>query len=358
MMAFVNGMGRLTEGSGHPENVVVLAEGSNDETFSSLNFSETGDIDHQQGIMRGEIDKNEGKALVSREVYVIANMPIPPQEGQSTGAQERGKVRKVLIDQNAFILTDAAGNDRPFYLADNGKVFANNIEGKLENLKPGDDIWIAYQERASQGWATEIRGSSRRRFVQIRGIEDPLIAAEVHRLDLFPGGTWFSDAGVEELPAAEKNKPSETAIQTVIGDGIAREMGADLKKERLEVGDVFELGPKKWKVVGIMKSEGKTFDSEVWANRGYIGELFGKRGVISSMVVRATNADEANRLVDDLKNNYKKANLNPETEFEYFSKSSGMTTQLRIGILFLMFSMAAGGLLCVLNALCAVFRHR
>src|SRR5260370_2288670 len=86
MMAFVNGMGKLTEGSGHPENVVVLAEGANDETFSSLNFSETGDIDHQQGIMRGELDKNEGKALVSREVYVITNIPIPPQQGQSTGA--------------------------------------------------------------------------------------------------------------------------------------------------------------------------------------------------------------------------------------------------------------------------------
>ena len=358
MMAFVNGMGRLTEGSGHPENVVVLAEGSNDETFSSLNFSETGDIDHQQGIMRGEIDKNEGRALVSREVYVIANMPIPPQEGQSTSAQERGKVRKVLIDQNAFILTDAAGNDRPFYLADNGKVFANNIEGKLENLKPGDDIWIAYQERASQGWATEIRGSSRRRFVQIRGIEDPLIAAEVHRLDLFPGGTWFSDAGVEELPAAEKNKPSETAIQTVIGDGIARELGSDLKKKRLEVGDVFELGPKKWKVVGILQSAGTTFNSEVWGKRAYVGELYGKPNSISSLVIRTASAKDAEWLAQDLKENYKKSNLQTQTETQYYSKLQGISTQLQVAIIILTVFMAIGGIFGLMNTMFAAISQR
>ena len=80
--------------------------------------------------------------LASKEVYVIANMPIPPKEGHTSGPQMRGKVRKVLIDQNAFILTDTASNERRFQLAESGKVFANNIEGKLENLKPGDDIYV------------------------------------------------------------------------------------------------------------------------------------------------------------------------------------------------------------------------
>ena len=76
MMAFVNGMGKLTEGSGHADNVVVLAEGANDESFSSLNFTEIGDIERQKGVMAGELPGNEGKPLASKEVYVIANMPI------------------------------------------------------------------------------------------------------------------------------------------------------------------------------------------------------------------------------------------------------------------------------------------
>src|SRR5438132_10672022 len=44
MLAFVNGMRRLTENSGHPENVVVLSEGATDEAFSNLGYSDTSDL--------------------------------------------------------------------------------------------------------------------------------------------------------------------------------------------------------------------------------------------------------------------------------------------------------------------------
>jgi ABC-type lipoprotein release transport system permease subunit len=358
MMAFVNGMGKLTEGSGHADNVVVLAEGANDESFSSLNFTEIGDIERQKGVMAGELPGNEGKPLASKEVYVIANMPIPPKEGHASGPQMRGKVRKVLIDQNAFVLTDTASNERRFQLAESGKVFANNIEGKLENLKPGDDIWMAYEDRGPDGWALEIQGSNRRRFIQIRGIEEPLISAEVHRLDLFPGGQWFSAAGVEELPTIDKDKNSETAIQTVIGDGIARELGPDLKKERLEVGDIFELGPRKWKVVGILQSAGTTFNSEVWAKRGYIGELYGKPNTISSMVIRTGSAADAELLAEDLKENYKKANLQTQTETQYYSKLQGISAQLQVAIIFLTVFMAVGGVFGLMNTMFAAISQR
>ncbi len=358
MLAFVNGMARLTDGSGHADNVVVLAEGSNDETFSSLNFSETSDIDRVPGIMIGTYKGNEGKPLASREVYVIANQPIPPKEGQTAGLQMRGKVRKILIDQNAFILTDDNGDDRTFHLVDGGKVFANNIEGKLENLKPGDNIWMAYEEKGSEGWATEVWGSNRRRFVQVRGIEDPIIATEVHRLELSPGSEWFSSAGVEELPTSDKGKRPETAIQAVLGEGIAREMGPDLKKERLEIGDVFELGPRKWKVVGILMSAGTTFNSEVWAKRGYVGELYGKPNSISSIIIRTASASEAERLAEDLKTNYKKSNLQTQTETEYYSKLRGINTQLLVAIIFLTVFMAVGGIFGLMNTMFAAISQR
>src|SRR2546421_5959083 len=74
MLAFVNGMSRLTEGSGYPDNLVVLADGSNDESFSSLPFSETSDVDHQPGLLQWQKDdKSKPQALVSRELYVVAN---------------------------------------------------------------------------------------------------------------------------------------------------------------------------------------------------------------------------------------------------------------------------------------------
>src|SRR5690349_3144922 len=43
MLSFVNGMARLTQGSGHPENVIVLSDGATDESFSSMNYSDTDD---------------------------------------------------------------------------------------------------------------------------------------------------------------------------------------------------------------------------------------------------------------------------------------------------------------------------
>src|SRR5579883_445068 len=35
MLAFVNGMQKMTEASGHPDNVIVLSDGATDEIFSN-----------------------------------------------------------------------------------------------------------------------------------------------------------------------------------------------------------------------------------------------------------------------------------------------------------------------------------
>jgi ABC-type antimicrobial peptide transport system permease subunit len=217
---------------------------------------------------------------------------------------------------------------------------------------------MAYEDWGSDSWATEIRGSNRRRFVQIRGIEDPLIAAEVHRLSLFPGGQWFNEAGVEELPAIGKEKKSETAVQAVIGEGLAWEMGPDVQKERLEVGDVFELGPKKYKVVGILMSAGTTFNSEVWAKRSYIGELYGKPNTISVIVLRTPSAAEASRLAKELPESYQKAFLTTQTETEYYSKLQGITTRFKVAIILLTVFMAIGGIFGLMNTMFAVISQR
>ncbi|RPI86620.1 MAG: hypothetical protein EHM42_05840, partial [Planctomycetaceae bacterium] len=48
----------------------------------------------------------------------------------------------------------------------------------------------------------------RRRFVQLRGIEDPAMSAYIHGLSLKEGGQWFSEAGVEESPSASGGTPT------------------------------------------------------------------------------------------------------------------------------------------------------
>jgi putative ABC transport system permease protein len=277
MLAFVNGMARLTEGSGHPENVMVLSDGATDESFSNMTYSDTSDVERIAGVLSDA----QGRPLCSKEVYIIATQQLPAAPGRTP----------------------------------------------------------------------------RRRFVQVRGIEDPILASQVHGMQLLPGGHWFSEAGVEQLAAKEAGQERETAIQAVLGEGVARELGHDIKKERLEVGDVFELGPRKWVVMGIMQSSGSTFGSEIWAKGSYVAQLYGKF-VISSLVLRTADPATARAVVDDVNTKFKKSALQAQVETDYYSKLSATNKQFLGGIIFVTIIMAIGGIFGVMNTMFAAISQR
>src|SRR3954471_24733120 len=143
MLSFVNGMYKLTLGSGQPGNVMVLAEGSTDESFSNVQIADAGDIELQPGIARDEA----GRPMASRETYVVVNQPV--------------QVRHP--------------------------------------------------------------GRPKGRFTQVRGVEDAELSGLVHGLMLYDGGQWISREGVRSIG------PGQEAIQAVLGEGIARELGRDRK---------------------------------------------------------------------------------------------------------------------------------
>jgi ABC-type lipoprotein release transport system permease subunit len=78
MLAFVNGMNRLSEGTGHPGNIVVLSEGANDELNSNLSVSDAGEIAALREIARDP----QGRPLCSREVYVGISQPAGERAGR------------------------------------------------------------------------------------------------------------------------------------------------------------------------------------------------------------------------------------------------------------------------------------
>ena len=45
-------------------------------------------------------------------------------------------------------------------------------------------------------------GRPKRRFLQFRGLDDPALSAGIHDLQLYAGGSWFSQAGVRQLPGS------------------------------------------------------------------------------------------------------------------------------------------------------------
>lgn len=202
--------------------------------------------------------------------------------------------------------------------------------------------------------------SPQRRFVQMRGVDDPVISGMVHGVTLLPNGRWFSSAGVQELPGQ-----SESAIEVVIGEGVARELArgrseAALKTaknpQRLEIGDVFNIANRNWLIVGVMQSSGSTFDSEVWGKQSILGPKFGKT-TYTSLVMRAENAAAALKLRDLLRN-YEKASINPLLETDYFASLSQINKQFEFGILFVTVFIAIGGVFGVMNTMFAAISQR
>jgi ABC-type antimicrobial peptide transport system permease subunit len=114
----------------------------------------------------------------------------------------------------------------------------------------------------------------------------------------------------------------------------------------------------KWKVVGILKSSGTIFGSEVWAKRSYVGQRYGKEFTISSITIRAESPAAAKQLTANLKDNFKKVKLNPQTEIDYYSKQRSFLTILLTAIIVLTIFMALGGIFGVMNTMFAAISQR
>jgi len=280
MLAFVNGMYRLTEGSGNPSNLMILSEGSTDESFSNLGFSDTGDIENQPGIAR-----DGTTPLCSKETYLVVNQPLP---------------------------------DAP-------------------------------------------PGRPKRRFLQLRGVDDPDISALVHEITLHPGGTWFSNAGVRDVEGE-----AESRIEAVVGEGVARILVQNRSEEekktarhptRADAGDTFSLGGRMWLITGVMQSTGSTFDSEVWAKRSTVGPIFGKT-TYTTLSARCESPAAAAKLKSYFNNDYKKSALNAQVETDYFNNLAQTNKQFLYAIIFVALIMAVGGVFGVMNTMFAAISQR
>jgi ABC-type antimicrobial peptide transport system permease subunit len=274
MLAFVNGMYKLTEGSSHPENLIVLTDGATDELFSNLGFGDITEVQYMPKDAHGQ----PLAAEVSWEVYIVVNQ-------------------------------------------------------RIKNAP---------------------KGARQRRFIQLRGMTDPIRSGVVHQVKLHEGGQWFSEAGAQ---LREGGGPTDLLIQAVLGEGIARELGHDLGRPTLQVGDSFELGPRTWIVTGIMMSSGSTFDSEIWAKRQIAGELFGKDGC-TTVVMRTPDGPTAKFVAKDLTENYKKPAVQATPENEYYDKLNTTNQQFLYAIVFVTIIMAVGGIFGVMNTMFAAISAR
>ncbi len=319
MLAFVNGMAQLTEQSGQPGNVIVLSDGATDELISNLGYNDSSDVALQPGVLRDE----HNHPLASREVYLVVNQPIA--------------TKLISASPSLRVSASAAGH------------------ADTQTRRRGDTASRDEKAREAIAQVGE-SGAGKRRFMQVRGLEDPAMAAKVHGMQLFPGGRWLSDSGVQKLRLSDSGR-DEVVFEAVLGEGVAGELGKDRGEEMLRVGELFDLGPRKWIVVGIMRSSGSTFGSEIWAKASLVGPQFGKENLFTSIVLRTADAAAAQRLSKSLKN-YKKAALLAMTETEYFSKLSATNQQFLVAIIFVTIVMSIGGIFGVMNTMFAAIAQR
>ncbi|MGL6094375.1 MAG: ABC transporter permease [Fimbriiglobus sp.] len=190
----------------------------------------------------------------------------------------------------------------------------------------------------------------RRRFVQLRTLEIPDLAAEVHGVSLYPGGSWFAAAGVDDA----------SRIQCVLGEGAATALGPDRGKPRLGPGDTFELGDMQWVVTGVIMSEGTTFGSEIWAKRfNRITKPFGKENY-TTLVLR-TDADTAaasKALAFHLSTRYTQQKLKAFSEPEYYAELSKTNNTFLVAVVVVAVVMAIGGVFGMMTTMFASIAQR
>lgn len=208
-------------------------------------------------------------------------------------------------------------------------------------------------------------GGPKRRFIQLRGVEDPLISAVVHDIELHDGGAWFSSVGVERR-AVDGSGVTDDLIQAVIGEGLAGELGrernaeelaAAQNRQRLDVGDTFELRDRRWLIVGVMRSAGTTFDSEVWAKQSLVGPMFGKDR-FSTLVIRTPSDADAQEMKEYFNSKYTKAALSAYVEKEYFANLNAVNQQFSFAFAFIAFWVAVAGVAGAMNTMFAAVSAR
>jgi hypothetical protein len=307
LLAFVNGMYKLNEGTGIPGNVLVLSDGATDELFSNLAYGDVSNVVQ-------EVAKEDEKGRPMKPVGVARGVVGPD-----------GRITR---------LPAGAPKQAP------GAVFLASTETYLVMNQP---VPVHEGEKP------------RRRFVQVRALGSAPVAAAVHNMELKPGGRWFIETGVERGP------DGKTYLQAVIGDGAATTLGPDLGKPKLGVGDTFTLGDMDWVVIGLLQATGTTYGSEIWTSANNpVVQGTGKGNKFTTLVLRVADDSEAGAkaMAYHLQNRYDQAKLKAYAEPDYYKELTKSNEFFLSCIVMLAVVMAVGGVFGVMNTMFASIAAR
>jgi hypothetical protein len=70
--------------------------------------------------------------------------------------EAKGKIKSVSADKKEIVVTDKDGKDWTFVLNDDGKVALGDKDGKLNDLKEGEEVTITYEKKDDKLMASKI----------------------------------------------------------------------------------------------------------------------------------------------------------------------------------------------------------
>jgi len=256
---------------------------------------------------------------------------------------------------NVIALMDGATDEAFSNITADVKTYSSNIPADVQKLIRRDAagkllISLEVYVIVSQTLPNPRPDGPQRRFVQMRGLENVAAAATVHGLELLDG-RWWNPAGVDQT--------ANDTYEVVLGEGIAHTFAQDEGLDGLiPLGHVLNIGDHKWKVVGIMKSSGTTYGSEVWTVDRTIQNNFGRKNSYSCAVLRSNDGPAAKKLAVGLKKMQEDLAIQAVPETEYFAKLGETNQQFLVAILFVAVVMAVGGVLGVMNTMFAAISQR
>jgi putative ABC transport system permease protein len=223
-----------------------------------------------------------------------------------------------------------------------------DLDGKSGKFWAVKEVFAVANQELPPSNTTE----ERERLLQMRGVDDPILAAKVHGVELNKG-EWFSPTGLN----------SQTGdYEIVLGHGMAKVFGEDKGGGTVEPGETITIGPSKWRVAGVMKFSSSVFGSEVWARDELVARHFGnvRDGAMTynSMVVRINDPaliDKATEQIKEIRTEQTFAAI-PETE--YYAKHSQTSQQILDAITVVAAVMAFGGILGIMNTMFAAISQR
>lgn len=146
----------------------------------------------------------------------------------------------------------------------------------------------------------------------------------------------------------EPFRPGQSEV--LVGRSAQREHG-------MKLGDVIEMGRKRWRISGFFEANGSAFESEIWCDLNELASQFRREGVYSTVVLRAPSADLAIEMAQGLTDS-RQMGVDAVTETVYYAKQAEQMAVLQTAAWGISGFMAVGAVFGVMNTMFAAISQR